>query len=131
MTPRSRYRNFLLAGVPLNHPGLQLIVAHGGGAVPYLIGRIGNVHTLNPEYADPYDGFSHLHFDSVIFDRETLEYLIAKAGPRHVLLGSDYPFANGDPQPTKIVTDARVDEEARGLVLGGNASRIFGLGGHV
>lgn len=103
----------LLAGVPLKHPGLQLIVAHGGGAVPYLIGRIGNVHTLNPEYADPYAGFSHLHFDSVIFDAEILEYLIAKAGRTHVLLGSDYPFANGDPHPTKIVTDARVDEETR------------------
>ena len=119
----------LLAGVPLKYPGLQIIVAHGGGAVPYLIGRIGNIHTLNPEYADPYEGFSHLHFDSVIFDPETLEYLIAKAGPTHVLLGSDYPFANGDPHPTKIVTDARVDDEARGLVFGGNASRIFGLGG--
>ena len=119
----------LLAGVPLKFPGLQLIVAHGGGAVPYLIGRIGNMQTLNPEYADPYDGFSHLHFDSVIFDPDTLEYLIAKAGPTHVLLGSDYPFANGDPRPTKIVNDARVDNEARGLVFGGNANRIFGLAG--
>lgn len=115
----------LLAGVPVKYPELQIIVAHGGGAVPYLLGRIGNVHTLNPEYSDPYDGFAHLHFDSLVFDPKVLEYLIARAGGDHVLLGSDHPFANGDLEPTKIVSRADVDDKTRALVLGGNARRVF------
>jgi aminocarboxymuconate-semialdehyde decarboxylase len=115
----------LLSGVPVRYPGLEIVVAHGGGAIPYLLGRLGNVHDLNPEYADPYDGFTHLHFDSIVFDPKTLEYLVARAGGKNVLLGSDHPFANGDPEPTKIVSRADLDEETRNLVLGGNARRVF------
>jgi aminocarboxymuconate-semialdehyde decarboxylase len=117
----------LLSGVPVKYPDLEIIVAHGGGAVPYLLGRIGNVHDLNPEYADPYAGFVHLHFDSLVFDPKTLEFLIARAGGDHVMLGSDHPFANGDPEPTKIVSKADVDEKTRAQVLGGNARRVFRL----
>jgi aminocarboxymuconate-semialdehyde decarboxylase len=117
----------LLSGVPVRYPELKIIVAHGGGGIPYLLGRLGNVHQLNPDYSDPYLGFAHLYFDSIVFDPKALEYLIARGGSDHVLLGSDHPFANGDPEPTKIVSRANLDAETRALVLGGNARRMFGL----
>jgi aminocarboxymuconate-semialdehyde decarboxylase len=117
----------LLAGIPIRHSGLEIIVAHGGGAIPYLLGRLGNIHALNADTADPYAGFSRLHFDSILFDPQILAYLIAKAGNDHVMLGSDHPFPNGDSEPRAIVTNATEDAHARDLVLGGNACRIFGL----
>jgi len=117
----------LLAGVPVKYPDLQIIVAHGGGGIPYLLGRLGNVHTLNPDYFDPYEGFARLYFDTIVFDPKALEYLVERAGPDHVLPASDHTFANGDPEPTKIVARANLDPDTRERVLGGNARRLFHL----
>ncbi len=117
----------LLAGTLLKYPGLEIIVAHGGGAIPYLLGRLGTVHKLDPQTADPEAGFRRLHFDTIVFDPATLAFLIEKAGPEHVMLASDYPFDNGDPEPTKVVLGAGLSQEVQDLVMGANARRVYRL----
>jgi aminocarboxymuconate-semialdehyde decarboxylase len=42
-----------------------------------------------------------------------------------VLLGSDYPFALGDPAPVETVRAAGLSEADTAAVLGGNAARLF------
>ena len=118
----------LYAGVPARYPGARLVVAHGGGALPYVLGRLVRNHLIDPGgTADPVESFARLYFDSVVFDPGTLEFLVAKAGPDRVMLGSDYPFPIGDLTPRAVVERAALPEGHRRQILGGNAARLFGL----
>jgi aminocarboxymuconate-semialdehyde decarboxylase len=117
----------LHAGVPARYPGARIVVAHGGGALPYVLGRLIRNHVIDPGgTADPVESFARLYFDSVVFDPRVLEFLVAKAGPARVLLGSDYPFPIGDPSPRTVIERAALPEEHRDQILGGNAARLFG-----
>lgn len=119
----------LLKGIPIRYPELPIVVAHGGGSVPYLLGRLKGLHELHPEEtADPVAGFNRLHFDSVVFEEAAFEYLLRMAGDEHVMLGTDHPFPNGDPL-AKVLVDKVLagQEEARDRVNGGNARRVFGI----
>ena len=120
----------LYAGIPARYPGARLVVAHGGGALPYVLGRLVRNHLISPgSTADPLESFGLLYFDSVVFDPRALEFLVAKAGADRVLLGSDYPFPIGDPAPLAVVERAALPDGARGQILGGNAARLLGLAG--
>jgi aminocarboxymuconate-semialdehyde decarboxylase len=116
----------LYAGIPARFPGLRLVAANGGGALPYVLGRLVRNHLLDPAgTSDPLESFALLYFDSVVSDSEAVEFLVAKAGADHVLLGSDYPFAIGDPAPRETVLRARLTLAERELILGGNAASLF------
>jgi aminocarboxymuconate-semialdehyde decarboxylase len=117
----------LYAGIPARFPGLKLVVANGGDAVPYVLGRLVRNHLLDPARTrDPLESFALVYFDSVLSDSVALEFLVAKAGADHVLLGSDYPFRIGDPAPPETVGRARLTLGERELILGRTAASLFG-----
>jgi aminocarboxymuconate-semialdehyde decarboxylase len=121
-----------MAGVMERHPGLRVLLAHGGGALLALRGRLRHAHGFQPDASarlagSPITSIRRFHFDTVIHDRELLRSLIEWVGAGRVLLGSDYPFDMADPDPVGTVrslTLAAGEEEA---VLGGNAARLLGL----
>jgi len=115
----------LFAGVPHRHPGVRIVLSHGGGALPYLIGRLGRNHGIDPDLYDPREGMTRFWFDSVVFEPEALRLLLAIASPGSVLLGSDYPFPIGDPRPVEVVSGAGLDDVQRVSVLGGAARALF------
>jgi len=118
----------LYAGVPLRHRDLAVIVAHGGGAVPYALGRLKrNYELVSNGVFDPAAGFQRLYFDSVVFEAAALRYLLEVAGAERVMLGSDYPFPIQDLRPVRVVKEAALDERHAEAILGGNARRVFGL----
>lgn len=118
----------LLAGIPERYGNAKIIVAHGGGTIPYLVGRLQNVHDIHPEEtADPVASFKRLAFDSLVFAGPTLKYLVEVAGPSNVLLGSDHPFDNGDPNARRLIESTIEDDEMRERILRGNAEELFGL----
>ena len=120
----------LFSGHFLKYSGLNFVLSHGGGAIPYMLGRLArNYDNHADEIADPREGFKTLYFDSVLFDPETLKFLCQSAGTDKVVLGSDYPFPIGDPQPTKVVTDAGLGEPATRMILGETAARLFNIAG--
>ncbi|WP_329445686.1 amidohydrolase family protein [Streptomyces canus] len=117
----------LYTGIPDRFPGARILVAHGGAALPYVLGRLVRNHLTNPDTtADPLASFARLYFDSVLFDPAALEFLVAKAGPGRVLLGSDYPFPIGDLSPRTVVESAQLDPAERGRILGGSAAALLG-----
>jgi aminocarboxymuconate-semialdehyde decarboxylase len=116
----------LFSGHLLKFPGLRLVMAHGGAALPYAMGRLGrNFDAFPGKYADPRKGFEALFFDSCVFEPEALEYLARRASAERILLGSDMPFGIGDPAPTRVVEGAYLRDAQRRAILGGNAQRIF------
>lgn len=115
-------------GVASKNPGAKIIVATGGAALPYALGRMMRHHSLHPDdMADPVGEFARLYFDTIVFEPSTLDFLVAKVGADKIMLGSDWPFPIGDFTPAKVVEGAALSDSDRTAILGGNAKRIFGL----
>jgi aminocarboxymuconate-semialdehyde decarboxylase len=115
----------LFSGHLTRFPGVSLILSHGGGALPYALGRLKRNHAIHPDYADPAPGFGRLYFDTVLFEPRALRFLCDTVGADKVMLGSDYPFGIGDPDPCNVVDNTPLTAADRNAILGDNAMRIF------
>jgi aminocarboxymuconate-semialdehyde decarboxylase len=116
----------LFSGHLTRFPGVTLVVSHGGGALPYALGRLRRNKAIHAGgYVDPLDGFRRLYFDTVLFEPQALRFLCDVAGSDRVVLGSDYPFPIGDPEPARIVDETPLTEAERRAILGETAARIF------
>ena len=115
----------LFSGHLARFPGMTLVLSHGGGALPYALGRLKRNRAIHPDYADPDEGFRRLYFDTVLFEPLALRFLCDVAGADRVMLGSDWPFGIGDPDPCGVVARTRLTAAEREAILGGNAARVF------
>jgi aminocarboxymuconate-semialdehyde decarboxylase len=124
--------HMVVAGVMERHPLLRVLLAHGGGALLAVRGRLRHAHAFQPQARarlteSPDDSIRRFYFDTLTHDDELLRALIDYAGPEHVLLGSDYPFDMGDPRHVDTVRALGLAPEVEGAILAGNAERLLGL----
>jgi aminocarboxymuconate-semialdehyde decarboxylase len=122
--------HMVVAGVMERHPGLRVLLAHGGGALLAVRGRMAHAHGFQPQARSrlresPEDSIRRFHFDTLTHDDELLRALIDYVGPDHVLLGSDYPFDMGDPRHVDNVRSLGLAPDVEAAVLTGNAERIL------
>jgi aminocarboxymuconate-semialdehyde decarboxylase len=125
--------HLVMAGVLERFPGLRVVLAHGGGALLSLRGRLRKAHSFQPQARSRLTGtpdasLRRLYYDTVTHDTALLRALVDYAGADHVLLGSDRPFDMGTPDPVGEVRALGLDADAEGAVLGGNAAALLGLG---
>jgi aminocarboxymuconate-semialdehyde decarboxylase len=112
------------AGVLERHPGLRVLLAHGGGALPALRGRLRHAAALQGR-VDPEASIRRFYFDTVTHDPAVLRGLVEFAGGDHVVLGTDHPFDMGDTHPVATVRAAGLGARAERDVLGGAALRLL------
>jgi aminocarboxymuconate-semialdehyde decarboxylase len=120
------------AGVPERHPGLRLVLVHGGGFFPYQYARMAAGFERWPALAplrrrSPAELLRWFHYDTVLFDDAPTRYLLELVGDERVLAGSDCPFAMSDHRPWERPSSLGLDRGAASRVLGANAVRLFGL----
>jgi aminocarboxymuconate-semialdehyde decarboxylase len=117
----------LFSGHLTRFPGVSLVLSHAGGALPYALGRLKRNRAIHPDYADPAEGFRRLYFDTVMFEPRALRFLCDTVGADKIMLGSDYPFGIGDPDPRRVVEATSLTEAERQAILGATAARIFAI----
>jgi aminocarboxymuconate-semialdehyde decarboxylase len=121
--------HLVLSGTMARHPLLRVLLAHGGGAIVALRGRIRHgqaaVAAVGPVDDDVTGRFL---FDTITHDSALLRTLIDTVGLDRVLLGSDYPFDMADADPVATVRAAGLASDAEQAVLAGNALRELRLG---
>ncbi len=110
---------------------LKLIASHGGGALPYLVGRLDicwdNIPAARAKTAEPPRNYMRrIYVDSVVFRQDVLDMCVSVCGADNVLYGSDYPHTIGDMPGCLSRVDALPDP-VRNKVRGENAQRIFKL----
>ena len=125
--------HLVVAGVLERYPRLKILLAHGGGALPSLRGRLRRAYAVRPEARSrarvgPGKSLRRFWFDSLTHDSAVLAELVAWAGADRVLLGSDRPFDMGTDCPADDIRALRLGSEEE-LMLGGNARRLLGLPG--
>jgi aminocarboxymuconate-semialdehyde decarboxylase len=123
----------IFSGTIEKFPRLKIILAHGGGQLPFIFGRIEHGYAVRPEpreriHQPPRVFLKNFYFDTITHSADALRYLIDFAGSGHVLLGSDYPYDMGDENPVRTVSSlAGIPEEDRSKILHENAVELFGL----
>src|SRR5712691_395754 len=122
--------SLILGGTLDRFPALEVVLVHGGGFLPYHIGRFDRGHAGREEVrADgaqrPSEYLRRFHYDTLVQFPRALAYLVDAVGADRVLLGSDHPFWMGDPEPLAIVREVGLSTDAQPAILGDNAARLF------
>ena len=118
--------HLVLSGVMDDHPRLRVLLAHGGGAILALRGRLAHEQSFHPPGRDVRSALARFHYDTVVHDADVLRALVAFAGADRVLCGSDYPFDMGSERPAELVRALRLPAADEAAILGGNALRLIG-----
>ena len=113
------------------YPSLKLIVAHGGGALPFLAPRLDRCYDAYAEPREviakhPGEYLRRLYADTALFSQATLELAIGCFGADHLLYGTDFPHPIADLDGILARVDA-LAPEVRDGVRGANAARLFGI----
>lgn len=115
-----------MSGVMDRHPGLHVLLAHGGGGILALRGRLAHEQSFHGPGRDVRAAVRRFFFDTVVHDADVLRALVDFAGADHVLCGSDYPFDMGAERPAELVRALGLAADAEAAILGGNALRLLG-----
>ena len=114
----------VLGGVLERHRNLRIILSHGGGAFPGIMGRVMHGYGARPEARlqthDPAAAARRLFYDTIVFEPRMLRYLVDSFGASQVILGTDYPFDMGMEDPVAFVERAGLDDaDARRILTNG------------
>jgi aminocarboxymuconate-semialdehyde decarboxylase len=108
---------------------ISLCLAHGGGCLPSLRGRLDLgwerkdvAHTTTVPPSRLLDG---LYYDTAVFSTALLRHLVDDVGADHVMLGTDHPFELGDRTPIGTVTALALDAPKTRAILWENAVRLL------
>jgi 4-oxalmesaconate hydratase len=72
-------------------PKLKIVVAHGGGAIPYQMGRFRAWSVRKNEPVSFDEQLKKLWFDTCNYSKEAIELLCKVVGPERVLFGTEKP----------------------------------------
>jgi aminocarboxymuconate-semialdehyde decarboxylase len=100
--------NLIFSGALDELKKLKICLAHGGGYVPYQIGRFAHGHKVRPEAREftrksPNDFLRRFYYDALIHDERALRYLIDLVGADRVAIGTDAPFDMGEEAPLQMI----------------------------
>lgn len=113
------------------YPNLTLIASHGGGTLPYLLGRFEKGDEVElPQRrkmkAKPTDYLRRIYYDCITYDVRPLKYLISIVGAERVMFGTDWPHQVHDIKGSMAHT-AMLPPDQCAAIRGANATRLFKL----
>ena len=126
--------SMMASGVLDRFPDLQLILSHGGGSVPWLIGRFDRMYEAAPATVtgiistDPPSAYlRRFHYDTILQHGLALCYLRDLVGIERILLGTDAPFPPGDPDPLETLEGAGFSKAEIDSITSDNPKVLFNL----
>ena len=124
--------SLLFSGVLDRFPELELVLAHGGGAYPYLAGRFDIMHMRMDRAAQadvarrlPSAYAPMMTYDTIVHAVKALRFLADLVGIDRLVLGTDYSFPPADFQPLAGLRAAGFSEADIGRIADDNPRRLF------
>jgi 4-oxalmesaconate hydratase len=117
-------------------PSLQVVISHGGGAIPYHAGRFRSLRLMHG--GENFDvALRRLWYDTCVWSPEAFELLVKVVGPERILFGTETPGTGSGVDPATgrhldnmlpyISDSPLLTSDQRQDILSGNAERLFGL----
>lgn len=118
-------------------PDIKIVVSHGGGAVPYQLGRFQSGSMRRPEGDQFIDGMNKLYFDTVLYTKDAIELLLKTVGAERALFGAECPGVGSKVNPAtgREMDDIApyfheidwLSDEDRENIFYNNAKKVFNL----
>ena len=142
------FTRMFLCGVFDRFPKLKILIAHAGGTVPFLAGRIDSCVQHERHFPENDSGKrgpkrslsevlrDNVWLDAVVYSDSSVEAAVKLVGREKVMFGTDHPFfpplekekKQWDSWRTNV--DAVMngqDENGQAMIMGGNAVELLGL----
>lgn len=123
-----------MGGLLDRHPRLQVVLAHAGGALPYLVGRLDRVSGVRAEARGkarrrPSAYLRRFHYDTIAHSGEALRLLVNLVGSDRVVIGTDYRYDMGCMDPVRTLNAIKELPRAdKKTILGGaSAEKLLRL----
>ena len=111
-----------------NFPNLKIIVSHGGGAVPYQVGRY---RAFFGRHFEAHGGFDtqlkKFYFDTVLYNQEALDLLFRIVGTDRCMFGTENPGTGAykDPKSGKMLDDLKPEIEGISTLSEKDRKNVF------
>lgn len=120
--------SLMYEGVLEDFPDLRICISHGGGYMPYYMGRIERNWIEKPTTRQnmkrsPSEYLRTLWYDSCVYDPRALHFLAETVGADRIVLGTDYPV--GDRKPAEFIAACGFEPTVASGILRGNAERML------
>jgi aminocarboxymuconate-semialdehyde decarboxylase len=109
---------------------LAMCLAHGGGCLPWLRGRLDlgwqRKEVAHTTQLPPSEFCKRLYYDTAVFDTSLLSHLVSDMGVDRIVLGTDHPFELGDTNPVATVRSLGLGEDDTEAILWRTADSLLG-----
>ena len=126
---------FIESNVFKDFPSLKIIISHGGGAVPYQLGRFEAASARKPNGELFSKAMRKLYYDTVLYSAAALELLIKTVGADRCLVGAECPGIGAARNPATGKTYDDIVPYIKGFdwlsdadkhaILEGNSRKMF------
>ena len=104
-------------------PTLKIVIPHGGGSIPYQIGRWRSWEIREGRKTYDFDAdLQKLWFDTVLYNQESIDFLLRMLGTERVLFATEKP---GTGSSRDSETGAWLDDSALTAILETNARKVY------
>jgi aminocarboxymuconate-semialdehyde decarboxylase len=124
----------IFSGLFEEHPGIKLVLLHGGGYLPFYCSRADHTWEVRPETRvripdrPPSDYMKMLYYDTMVFQPLYLRHLVEVVGADRVMLGTDFPFDMGETDPVALIDATEGLSPAElDAIKGGTAAKLFDI----
>jgi aminocarboxymuconate-semialdehyde decarboxylase len=135
--------SLIAGGTAEKCPRLRIAFSHGGGTFPFMLPRY-NHHwggTWNEEPPlegrgaaaagalprSPAEYARRFYYDTLLFDRRALRYLLETIGPRQILVGTDYPYMAPEEPADRTLRRLGLPAESHQDITWNNCFRFLGV----
>ena len=126
--------SLIWSGVLDRFPKLNLILSHGGGALPYLIGRFDCMHARSHHNVTgivseqaPSAYLRRMYYDTILHDPLALRFLKDRVDSDRIVLGTDDSFPPADADPMGSLKNAGFSAQEIDQIANVNPAALFGL----
>lgn len=123
--------SLIFSGTLERNQAIRITLLHGGGFLPYQIGRFDHGWRVRAESREeinqpPSTFLPRFWFDSLTHDEMSLKFLHQRVGSDRLVLGTDYPFDMAPADPVGQIQRAFAgDEEIQNSVLESTARSLI------
>ena len=125
--------SLIFGGILEKYPNLKIAFAHGGGAFPFTAGRIDHGFNVRPDLCAvdnsvlPSSYMKNFYVDSLVHDKNSMNFILQTMGAERIAMGSDYPFPLGEHHPGNLIESMDLSDATKQRLLAGTALEWLGI----